>query len=70
VFDTTALTRAKKGSRQRPKTTPLSTGFQDVGTEKKDGLVVTGKVHALIKVSHLLTVTIEHLGSNTIGVEQ
>jgi hypothetical protein len=33
-------------------------------------LVVAGKIHAFVKPSNLLTIAIEHLRSDTVGVEQ
>ena len=73
AFEATALTKTKNGKRQAIKTKTLSAGFQEGGIENTDVpllLVVTGKVHAFVEASDLLTITIEHLRSNAIGVEE
>ena len=72
-FAATALTKTKNGPRHAIKAVALNAGFQAAGIENDDAplfLIVTGKVHAFIKARNLLTITIEHLRSNAIGVEE
>jgi len=79
AFEATALTKTKNGTRQAIKTRALSAGLQEGGIEINDApllldarllLIVAGKVHAFIEASDLLTIAIEHLRSNAIGVEE
>ena len=73
AFEATALTKAKNGAKHAIKTRTLSAGFQEGGIENNDVrllLVVTGKVHAFVEACDLLTIAIEHLRSNAIGVEE
>ena len=73
AFAATALTKTKNGARHAIKTAALTAGFQEGGIENSDApflLVVTGKIHALIETRDLLTIAIEHLRSNAIGVEE
>ena len=73
AFAATALTKTKNGTRHAIKTAALSGGFQEGGIENNDApllLVVTGKVHAFVEASDLLTIAIKHLRSNAIGVEE
>ena len=73
AFEATALTKTKNGARHQIKTATLTAGFHEGGTENNDApllLVVTGKVHAFIEACDLLTIAIEHLRSNAIGVEE
>ena len=67
------MTKTKNGTRHAIKTAVLTAGFQEGGIENNDVrllLVVTGKVHAFVETSNLLSIAIEHLRSDTVGVEQ
>ena len=73
AFEATALTKTKNGTRHAIKARTLSAGFQEGGIENNDApllLVVTGKVHAFVEACDLLTIAIEHLRSDTVGIEQ
>lgn len=73
AFEAIALTKTKNGTRHAIKTRALSAGFQEGGIENNDApllLIVAGKVHAFIEASDLLTIAIEHLRSNAIGIEE
>ena len=72
-FEATALTKIKNGPRHAIKTADLNAGFQAAGIENNDApllLIVAGKIHAFIESRNLLTITIEHLRSDSVGVEQ
>ena len=68
-----ALPKTKNGPRHAIKTAALSAGFQAAGIENNDApllLIVAGKIHAFIDSRNLLTIAIEHLRSDAVGVEQ
>jgi hypothetical protein len=69
----TALTKTKNGARHAIKTPARIEGFQEGGIDNDDAplsLVVAGKVHAFVEARDLLTITIENLRSNTIGIKK